>query len=347
MPELWPRVLGNLSRLIDGAGGILFTVNSDRIRWTASPDIYDLIDEFIRDGWAAINPRPVRLARINHFGFAVDHEHFTAEELENDPVYTRFYRKRGLGWAAGTMLDVPSGDSIIFSFEKAFAKGPVDARAVSALDQLRPHLARAALLACRFDMEKSRAMVAAFAKVGLPSATLGKSGRLLAASEDFHATMERVLEDRVVRVKFKDAAIDSLFEQSLESIRVGAFGAAQIYSIPIAAVDDEVPLIVHLVPIQRSAHDVFSSATTLLVVTPVDRSAVPSAKVIAGLFDLSPAEARIAREVAAGSTLEGIADLSGVSRETVRTQLKSVLAKTGMSRQADLVALLSGLVLPR
>ena len=68
---------------------------------------------------------------------------------------------------------------------------------------------------------------------------------------------------------------------------------------------------------------------------------VPTAEVLQGLFDLTPAEARVARAIAERRTVEAIAGMLGVSRETVRTQLKSVLAKTGMARQADLAALLA------
>ncbi|MEP9351344.1 helix-turn-helix transcriptional regulator [Xanthobacter sp. KR7-225] len=40
--------------------------------------------------------------------------------------------------------------------------------------------------------------------------------------------------------------------------------------------------------------------------------------------------------------MDSAAAAAGISRETVRFQLKRVLAKVGVGRQADLVALLSG-----
>ena len=43
----------------------------------------------------------------------------------------------------------------------------------------------------------------------------------------------------------------------------------------------------------------------------------------------------------------GRASSLGVSREIVRSQLKSVLAETGASRQVDLAALLVGADFPR
>lgn len=52
------------------------------------------------------------------------------------------------------------------------------------------------------------------------------------------------------------------------------------------------------------------------------------------------AEARLASMLAEGITLEGAAEALSISIHTVRCQLKSVFAKTGVTRQAELVALL-------
>ena len=61
------------------------------------------------------------------------------------------------------------------------------------------------------------------------------------------------------------------------------------------------------------------------------------------LFDLSPAEARLALGLVAGHTVDEYARLAGVGTATVRSQLHSIFAKTGTHRQAALVALLSKL----
>jgi DNA-binding CsgD family transcriptional regulator len=61
------------------------------------------------------------------------------------------------------------------------------------------------------------------------------------------------------------------------------------------------------------------------------------------LFDLSPSEARIARDLTRGQTIKEIAEAAGTSPETVRSQVKSVMAKTGTNRQAEIAALLAGL----
>ena len=55
------------------------------------------------------------------------------------------------------------------------------------------------------------------------------------------------------------------------------------------------------------------------------------------LFDLSPAEARLAHALASGCTLDDYAAANCVSVNTVRSQLRQVLDKTGERRQQDLV----------
>ena len=122
---------------------------------------------------------------------------------------------------------------------------------------------------------------------------------------------------------------------------------ASVRSIPVAARDEQPPCILHLVPVRRAAQDIFSRSVAILIVTPVARAAVPSAAIVKGLFDLTPAEARVACGIGEAKSVERLAAALGVSRETVRVQLKAVLAKTGLSRQVELANLLSGLAVPR
>jgi DNA-binding CsgD family transcriptional regulator len=59
------------------------------------------------------------------------------------------------------------------------------------------------------------------------------------------------------------------------------------------------------------------------------------------LFGLTAAETRIAIELVRGRGIKEIAAALHVAEGTIRTQLKSILAKTDTHRQADLVGLLA------
>jgi DNA-binding CsgD family transcriptional regulator len=64
------------------------------------------------------------------------------------------------------------------------------------------------------------------------------------------------------------------------------------------------------------------------------------------LFGLTPAEARLAAEVASGKRLAVIAGQRGVRMPTLRTQMRAIFAKTGTGRQAELVHLIAGIPQP-
>jgi len=71
----------------------------------------------------------------------------------------------------------------------------------------------------------------------------------------------------------------------------------------------------------------------------------PPAVILRALFGLTPAESRLALLLCDGHTPRQIADLIGVSTNTLKTQLTSIYRKTGTSRQSQLVRLL-GSVMP-
>lgn len=345
VPELWPAVLANISTIPGAVGGALFATDMRNTNWIASDSIRDRFERFIREGWMARNPRPVRLAALRHAGFATDLDTFTLEEMDAEPVYVDFFRKVGVGWAAGTTFPMPSGDNIVFTFERAYDLGPVSQQAVAALDQLRPHLGRASLLAWRLGLRRAQAMTDALQAVGLPAGVLRGAGRVQATNASFDALIPKRLQDRRDRLALTNAQADKLLGEALRRLSLSA-GASGVQSIPVPSTGDDVPIVVHLLPVRRQAHDIFSQASTIVVVMPVDKANVPSAEILEGLFDLTPAEARTARAIAEGLAVADIAEQSKVSVETVRTHLKAALAKTGLNRQAELAAMLAGGGLP-
>lgn len=76
---------------------------------------------------------------------------------------------------------------------------------------------------------------------------------------------------------------------------------------------------------------------------PLGRRRVASARQLISLFGLSPAEARLARALCHGETLDEYAEAQSVKLSTVKTQLRAVFAKTQTDRQVSLVNLIVGI----
>jgi DNA-binding CsgD family transcriptional regulator len=341
VPELWPQLLDRLAQEVDAALGSIFIIGKDgALRWTGTERANELFEAFL-----AHQPQiePVRLqkaAEIEIDGFYTDLD-FNDPSIFRHPAYTDFLYPRNFGWHAATKFELPTGDKAFVGFERYRDRGTFEPSYVERLNRLRPHLGRAAVMSAQLGLERARGMTQALDTVGIPAAVLRSTGTMFIANEQFHKLMPAIVQDRRERIRLSDTNADVLLANALAQ-----FGpkhdSGPSRSIPVAAKENTPPLIFHLVPVKGAARDIFSRGIALLIGTPIDRAAVPTAEVLQGLFDLTPAEARVARGVAQGKTLEAIAIQYGISRETVRTQLASVLAKTGMSRQAELVALLAG-----
>jgi DNA-binding CsgD family transcriptional regulator len=340
LPVLWPSVLDELGAATGGNGGMLFAVRDGYVGSVHSARHDETWSLFLQGGWSERDPTLGRAAALNHAGFLNDADLLTEDELKTNDVYCNFYRKHGLDYRAGTVIPMPIGDSVAIVIPRTGAQGPAPRAVVTFLNSLRPHLARAALTANRLGFERARAQAEALQALGLPAAVLRGHGYVLTANALFERMMPSVFQDRAHRLTVMDDAADGLLGSAFASLV--RTSDRSVRSIAISATDERIPMVLHVVPVTGAAQDIFTQATALLVVTPVDRAAVPAAEVLQGLFDLTPAEARVARGIGQAQTVDSVALALGVSRETVRTQLKAVLAKTGVARQAELVNLLTG-----
>lgn len=340
-PEHWPGVFDELAKIADARGGYLFTANRKVINWTASASLQLGMQAFVAGDFYTRTSRPARALASGHAGFLRDYDVFTDEELAADPIYRDLLWPAGLGWCAATAIRLPTGDELFLCVEREHARGPVEATAIEQLDALRPHLARSALMAARLQLERVRAASAMLASIGLPALVFDRAGRVLVANELLERPSDHVHWRAQARFALKDSKADALLRRAMETLQ--ADGAGSNRSFPVRGPDAQVALIAHVVPIRRSARDLFSQSVGVLILMPAKTPQAPSVELVQSLFDLTAAEARVARSLTMGQTVDEIASENGVSSHTVRTQVRGVLEKTGSRRQADVIALLGGI----
>jgi DNA-binding CsgD family transcriptional regulator len=282
-----------------------------------------------------------RLFAQRHSGFLIDVDFLTREELEQDPIYRNMWQAQGgVGWAMATAIPIPTGENAMFALSRRTECGPFERASAQRLDELRPHLARSALLSARLQLERARVASQTLAALGLPALVVNEQCKVLAANHLIEALTGYVLWRAQDRVSLEDKAADQLLRGAIAAIDLAG---GPVRSFPVRHTGAEAMMIAHVVPIRLSARDIFVRCAAVLVLTPVTLPQAPPVELVQSLFDLTPAEARVARSLTAGATLDDIAASGGVSRNTVRTQLRGVLEKTGCVRQAEVVALLSGI----
>lgn len=338
VPDAWHAVLDRLAEIADGVGTILFAVSPGKPRWLSSPVIHDRMDAWVKGPWGEKNSRAERLVPIQQPRFLTDLDAFTLEELENDEYYTKMLRPVGFGWCVGTSIRSPAEDTLVFSIEKAWKKGPVPRAVAERLDLLRPHLARAGLLSARFGLERARTSVASLDMIGLPAAAVTSDGRALVVNSSFVSGASGVRIGARDQVQFAAASTQTMFNEAVQGKPQSLSRTGR--SIPVAGTATTPPLIAHVLPLRLGGLDVFSGAMSIVFLTPLTRNVSPPPELLKALFDLTPAEARIASMVIDGNSVDVIAKTNIVSVNTVRTQLKSIFAKTGVERQSELISLL-------
>lgn len=341
VPEVWPAAISRLSQIAGCFGGLLFTHSQHGTNWVSCDPVRPIVQRFIDEGWMQRNTRMEGLLAHCGTGFVGDHDVFSGEELEKMPVYRDFLIPNGFGWGAATHVRSASGDNIILSLERRYDRGPVSQREIEVLDNIRPHLARAAVLASKLQMQRAQASLDSFELAGSPAALIGAKGNVSAANPSFETLLGQVIIRARDRIALDDDRANALLQKALAELAHDRLGDTR--SIPIPRRDDSPAFIIHVLPIRRQALDIFSRAQAMLVVTTSNRSLRIEASLLCELYDLTRAEAAVANRVLEGLTVNEIAIEHRVSRETVRSQVKKVLSKTGCQSQTDFIRRLAAL----
>jgi len=102
-------------------------------------------------------------------------------------------------------------------------------------------------------------------------------------------------------------------------------------------------LLVDAMPVTALGSDMFIEGRAVLILTDLTKPSVSDSKLMAILFGLTPAEAKLAASIASGIGIDAAATSLRIGRETAKSQLKAVFLKTSTHSQPELMALMNRL----
>lgn len=216
---------------------------------------------------------------------------------------------------------------------------------------LLPHIQRAVHMHVRINkIESERAVYSgAIDQMRVGAIILDESGNVLSVNQRAQELLDKkdgvALRDRqlVLSTRERTRELQERVERVIAQQKAGGTAVVEALRIPRSTQrgvgGNELGLVIRPVPENQWAEAEAVPAAVIFLSDPLAQAEAPL-QVIKQLFGFTPAEASLAMLMANGMTLDEAADAMGVSRNTVRTHLRSVFAKTGVTRQPMLVSLI-------
>ncbi len=267
-------------------------------------------------------------------------------ELERSDYYHQYLLPIGLFRILGVDTSEPGGmvARLRFSRRREEARFSDDERRF--LARITPHINRAIQIYATLNRATTERDVYAGAMSRLAVATiiLDEQARLLNANPVAQALLDRneglLAKEGKIRLEGREAdrALQEALLSTIRAQQQGEASVARALRVPRSGGRADLGLVVRPVPASEWSQGQSSPCVAVFISDP--ESQEPASQQILGeLFELTPAEARLAILLARGLSLAEVSEVQNISQHTARAQLKSIFAKTGVSRQAELVRL--------
>jgi DNA-binding CsgD family transcriptional regulator len=344
-PVLWPDFLATLARRVDAtAVGLIGHDPSDR-QYTFNAHVgfpadglrlygeyYGAIDPWYSGGGDQLVAGVVELGSVLCPPSVLEQTEYYSDYLRHYPYFHQ----------CGVIIDRQEQSRAVLTLMRAREQKDFDDSHLLLLKNLYPHLRRALQVHRKMVDLKLLAASAAGVIDSLDVGLIGldSRGRICLVNQRAEAllTTGEFLVIRNGRLMATDPLADAALSELLPPRSGGQLKESQGEEIELRSDGRSVYLSVF--PFLIDSRLTARSGT---IVTITDPAMAPGsrARLLAALFGLTPAEIRVAMMLVGGLDAREIADRSGVSYDTVRFQLKSVYTKLGVSRQAQLVRMIS------
>jgi DNA-binding CsgD family transcriptional regulator/PAS domain-containing protein len=343
-PNSWPLAMQAIADCFGDVGAVMGWRRGDGGFWTIASPSLAAVQKDYDEKWRWQDIRAMRFAEhsfLSGSGGMTDLDVMSGEEIASLPFYTEFLASYGLCWSAVSFFvpdpEIAAGLGVL----RAKGKPPYSREELNLLEKIGRHLERSLRLSMRlFEAETcTLGMRDVLNRLGIGVVALDRNFGVVFANP--------VAQRGGLVVCDGDAGTSMLtlkarqrIERALTTQANGGDGMpAKVF---LEQGDGGSPLTLHVLPVTEgsaAAHDLLTRARILVLVLDSRGDAPPDPALVRDVLSLTLGEARVAALVGSGLSPKSAAEKLGIAESTTRTVLKRVFAKTGVSRQSELVAL--------
>lgn len=266
--------------------------------------------------------------------------------LMDSDYYLHYLKPIDLFRILGVDTAEPGGMLARLRVSRRHSESPFRKKERSLLQALTPHLCRAIEIYAKLNRIASERDVYAGAvnQLSMASIILDEKGRILSTNATAQALLEtgNGLGVRNDHLFIEGRDINKELQQSLDIIiraqQRGETSVVRALRVPRSQGRSDLGLVIKPAPASQWSEGQSSPSAAVFISDP-DLPESTSGQMLCELFALTPAESILATALARGLSLAEASTAQNISQHTARAQLKSIFAKTGVSRQAELVRL--------
>jgi DNA-binding CsgD family transcriptional regulator len=349
-PKRWSAVLERLVVKFHATVGTIHHQDSTSQEsnfsslWNLSPDAIKPYTAY----YGYRNPLMTTRAQVIRTGAVNTLEMLCPEPLlVRSEFYNDYLRHLGLLYCVAATLRSDGANSSNLSIFRSSHDQPFGEQERKVLQILMPHLQRAFQLHVRIQGLERKADAAADALDQLHHGVLllDVSHRVLmvnrAASALFASAKTLQLTPRglVAMIPSENRKLQALVDGAI--CMASGQGLYSGGAMTVSRTSNQRPLHVLITPLRtRTIHIGKDVPVVAIFISDPDRKPASELQFFAQLYGLTRAESRLAQILMGGTTLKEAGEQLGVMQSTLRSQLKSIFAKTSTNRQSDLIRLL-------
>jgi DNA-binding CsgD family transcriptional regulator/PAS domain-containing protein len=355
-PTVWSGVLRAVSVYVGGHASAIYAKSISGMAFGVFHDDGVMSEDYkvkYFETYAKLDP-----ATAGHLYAELEQPISTADILDVDEFrQSRFYREWAVPQGIVDFLSAPiekQGQwAAMFGVFRSAEQGMVDDAMRHRMRHLVPHVRRAVLIGKVIEDGSRQAASFSEALDGLASGLflVDGQGRIVHANEaaDRLVTEATAVAIRNGRLVALERTAGAALAESLAAAAIGDAGIGlKGISVPIETRDGG-HYVAHVLPLTSGARRNTGAhyAATAAVFVHATTLHVPAApELVAKAFGLTLSELRVLLTITQVGGVGETAATLGLGEATVKTHLHRVFAKTGTSRQADLVKLIAGFAGP-